>query len=165
MFNYLVKNASKYEFSTLPLEMAPTEKAQYVLLGTQRVLTQEQSADSKAPDILRENNEYDITFVVTVKESPEEGVVCMAYVMLMTSRRDLFPKLTLDWLRKKSPSSSSLSTMNGARKGSLPESEDVEQEKGVSRLILENDLFSLLTLMEEISYVIYIVNHVTSMLF
>lgn len=146
MFNYLVKNASKYEFSTLPLEMAPIEKAQYVLLGTQRVLTQEQSADSKAPDILRENNEYDITFVVTVKESPEEGVVCMGYVMLMTSRRDLFPKLTLDWLRKKSPSSSSLSTMNGVRKGSLPESEDVEQEKGVSRLILENNLFSLLAI-------------------
>lgn len=133
VFNYLVKNAAKYDFSTLYLETAPIGIPQHVLLGTQRVLTLEQNAEPRPSDILRENNEYDITFVVTVKDSPEEGVVCMAYVVLMTSRRDLFPKLTLDWLRKKSPSSSSLSSMNGARKGSLPENGDTEQEK-VSRV-------------------------------
>ncbi|KAL9950647.1 hypothetical protein ACROYT_G043176 [Oculina patagonica] len=61
----------------------------------------------------------------------EEGVVTMEYVVLMTSRRELFPKLTLDLrLRKKSPSSSSLSTMGGARKGSFPEAGEIEQGKG-----------------------------------
>lgn len=135
MFNYLVKNAARYEFSTLPLETVPFKTTHHVLLGTERVLTQERTAETETYDILRDNNEYDITFVVTLKDPPEEGIVNMEFVVLMTSRREIFPKLTLDLrLRKKSPSSSSLSSMNGARKASLPDNGEIEQpDKGESR--------------------------------
>lgn len=132
VFNYLVKNASKYDFSTLPLKKSNTTKSSHVLLGTDRVLTQAGNSLTKTFDILRDNNEYDISFVVSLKGWMEDGVFTMEYVVLMTSRRELFPKLTLDLrLRKKSPSSSSLSTMSGARKGSLPEGGDTEQGKGI----------------------------------
>ena len=108
-----------------------------MLLGTERVLTQERSSETKTYDILRDNNEYDITFVVSLKDSSEEGIVTMDYVVLMTSRRELFPKLTLDVrLRKKSPSSSSLSSMNGARKPSLPDNGEAEQDRGRYKLWL-----------------------------
>ena len=131
MFNYLVKNASFYDFQTLPLESGPFEKTQHLLFGTDRVLTQERYSDKRTYDILRDNNEYDITFVVSPKESSEEGIVNMEYIVLMTSRRELFPKLTLDLhLRKKSPSSSSLSSMNGNRKASLPDNGELEPERG-----------------------------------
>lgn len=131
MFNYLVKNAAKYDFSTLPVETASSKKAHHVLLATERVLTQERTSETKAYDILRDNNEYDITFVVSLKDSSEEGIVNMEYVVLMTSRRDLFPKLTLDLrMRKKSPSSSSLSSMGVPRKGSFLDNGEVEQDKG-----------------------------------
>ena len=131
MFNYLVKNPSKYDFTTLPLKTGPFKKAHHVLLGTDRVLTRGQNADTRSYDILRDNNEYDISFVVSLKESSEEGIVNMEYLVLMTSRRELFPKLTLDMrLRNKSPSSSSLSSMNGARMESFPDNGEVEQERG-----------------------------------
>jgi len=131
VFNYLVKNAAKYDFSTLPVETASSKKAHHVLLATERVLTQERTSETKAYDILRDNNEYDITFVVSLKDSSEEGIVNMEYVVLMTSRRDLFPKLTLDLrMRKKSPSSSSLSSMGVPRKGSFLDNGEVEQDKG-----------------------------------
>lgn len=131
VFNYLVKNASFYDFQTLPLEAGPYEKTQHLLLGTDRILTQEINSDTRTYDVLRDNNEYDITFVVSPKESSEEGIVNMEYIVLMTSRRELFPKLTLDLhLRKKSPSSSSLSSMNGNRKTSLPDNGEVEPERG-----------------------------------
>ena len=131
VFNYLVKNASFYDFQTLPLESGPFEKTQHLLFGTDRVLTQERYSDTRTYDILRDNYEYDITFVVSPKESSEEGIVNTEYIVLMTSRRELFPKLMLDLhLRKKSPSSSSLSTMNGNRKASLPDNGEVEPERG-----------------------------------
>ena len=130
MFNYLVKNATKYDFSTLPLKTANSTTSSHVLLGTDRVLTNERNSGTKTYDILRDNNEYDISFVVSLKDSMEEGVVTMEYVVLMTSRREMFPKLTLDLrLTKKSPSSSSLSTISGVRKESFPEG--MEQEKGI----------------------------------
>ncbi|KAJ7386497.1 KICSTOR complex protein szt2 [Desmophyllum pertusum] len=129
VFNYLVKNATKYDFSTLPLKTANSTNSSHVLLGTDRVLTNERNSGTKTYDILRDNNEYDISFVVSLKDSMEEGVVTMEYVVLMTSRREMFPKLTLDpRLTKKSPSSSSLSTISGVRKESFPEG--MEQEKG-----------------------------------
>lgn len=131
----MVKNAAKYEFSTLSLETAPFQKDGHVLLGTERVLTQEQNAETTCYDILRDNNEYDITFVVTLNsdsDSSADGVVNMDYVVLMTSRRELFPKLTLDLrLTKKSPSSSALSSMYGARK----DSEEMEQDKGEKKTV------------------------------
>lgn len=131
VFNFLVKNASKYDFSTLPLNKANTTKSSHVLLGTDRVLTQAGNSLTKTFDILRDNNEYDISFVVSLKDCMEDGVFTMEYVILMTSRRELFPKLTLDLrLRKKSPSSGSLSTMTGSRKGSLQEGGDTEPGKG-----------------------------------
>lgn len=137
VFNYLVKNATKYEFSTLPLKKSNTTKSSHVLLGTDRVLTQAGISLTKTFDILRDNNEYDISFVVSLKDWMEDGVFTMEYVVLMTSRRELFPKLTLDLkLRKKSPSSSSLSTMSGARKGSLPDGGDMEPGKGIYRVVL-----------------------------
>lgn len=144
VFNYLVKNASKYEFSTLPLKKSNTTKSSHVLLGTDRVLTQAGISLTKTFDILRDNNEYDISFVVSLKDCMEDGVFTMEYVVLMTSRRELFPKLTLDLkLRKKSPSSSSLSTMSGARKGSLPpDGGDMEPGKGINRMVL-NHFFNL----------------------
>ena len=131
VFNYLVKNASNYDLET------KASSSSHVLLGTDLVLTQERTSDTKTFDILRENNEYDISFVVSLKDTmeEEEGVVTMEFIVLMTSRRELFPKLTLDLrLRKKSPSSSSLSTMSGvSRKVPLPESGETEQEKGTAQ--------------------------------
>lgn len=98
---------------------------------------QERNSDTKTFDILRDNNEYDISFVVSLKDSMEEGVVTMEYIVLMTSRRELFPKLTLDLrIRKKSPSSSSLSTMSGVRMGSFPEGGDTEYGKGTTELLI-----------------------------
>ena len=98
---------------------------------------QERHSDTKTFDILRDNNEYDISFVVSLKDSMEEGVVTMEYIVLMTSRRELFPKLTLDLrIRKKSPSSSSLSTMSGVRMGSFPEGGDTEHGKGTTELLI-----------------------------
>lgn len=139
VFNFLVKHASKYDFSTLPLSKANTTKSSHVLLGTDRVLTQAGNSLTKAFDILRDNNEYDISFVVSLKDWLEDGVFTIEYVMLMTSRRELFPKLTLDLrLRKKSPSSGSLSTMTGFRKGSLPEGEDTEPGKGIYWVVLKD---------------------------
>ena len=123
----MVKNAVKYEFSTLPLETAPFQKDRHVLLGTDRVLTQELTEETKTYDILRDSYEYDITFVVTLKDSSEDGVINMEYVVLMTSRRELFPKLDLR-LTKKSPSSSALSSMHGARK----DGEEMEQDRGAN---------------------------------
>ena len=118
----------------MPLETAPFQKDGHVLLGAERVLTQEQNAETKSYDILRDNNEYDITFVVTLdsdSDSSADGVVNMDYVVLITSRRELFPKLTLDLrLTKKSPSSSALSSMHGARK----DSEEMEQDKGEKKI-------------------------------
>lgn len=139
VFNFLVKHASKYDFSTLPLSKANTTKSSHVLLGTDRVLTQAGNSLTKTFDILRDNNEYDISFVVSLKDWLEDGVFTIEYVMLMTSRRELFPKLTLDLrLRKKSPSSGSLSTMTGFRKGSLPEGEDTEPGKGIYWVVLKD---------------------------
>ena len=144
VFNFLVKNASKYEFSTLPLNKNNNTKSSHVLLGTDRVLTQAGNSLTKTFDILRDNNEYDISFVVSLKDWMEDGVFTMEYVMLMTSRRELFPKLTLDLrLRKKSPSSGSLSTMTGSRKGSLQEGGDTETGKGIHWVVLD-DFYMLL---------------------
>ena len=141
----MLKNAANYEFSTLPLETAPFQKDGHVLLGTERVLTQEQNAETKCYDILQDNNEYDITFVVTLNsdsDSSADGVVNMDYVVLMTSRRELFPNLTLDRrLTKKSPSSSALSSMHGARKDSEEMEQDKGEEKNVQRtLVLGEEL-------------------------
>ena len=145
VFNFLVKNASKYDFSTLPLNKANTTKSSHVLLGTDRVLTQAGNSLTKTFDILRDNNEYDISFVVSLKDCMEDGVFTMEYVILMTSRRELFPKLTLDLrLRKKSPSSGSLSTMTGSRKGSLQEGGDTEPGKGIHWVVL-NDFCMVLS--------------------
>lgn len=122
VFNYLVKKASFYEFHTLPEQSTNASE-------TNRVLTH----------ILREYGDYDVSFVLSLKETKEEGVVTMEYIVLMTSRRELFPKLTLDLrLSKKSPSSSSLSTMSSAnRTVDFPENGETEQEIGIGEEVLK----------------------------
>lgn len=114
VFNYLVKNASFYDFSTLPVKTTNASSS-----NTDRVLTH----------ILREYNDYDVSFVLSLKETNEEGVVTLEYIVLMTSRREIFPKLTLDLrLTKKSPSAGSLSTVSsGSRTVGLPEYGETEQ--------------------------------------
>ena len=120
-----------YDFTTLPLEGNNPKKFDHVLLGSERVLKEIRTSDTPTYDILRDSNEYDISFVVSPKDSPEQGVVSLEYLVLMTSRRELFPKLTADLsFSKKSPSSSSLASINGTRKGPLAETEAAEQGKG-----------------------------------
>ena len=127
VFNYLVKKASFYEFHTLPEQTTNASSSE-----TNRVLTH----------ILREYRDYDVSFVLSLKETKEEGVVTMEYIVLMTSRRELFPKLTLDLrLSKKSPSSGSLSTMSSVnRTVDLPENGETEQEIGIGEEVLKRTI-------------------------
>ena len=83
---------------------------------------------------LLENNDYDVTLLVTLKDKYEGGVLHLEYFVLMTSRRELFPKLTADNSIPWTMSSSSFrsSSSSSGKSKSIPESGSVEvaPEKG-----------------------------------
>ncbi|XP_020912267.1 KICSTOR complex protein SZT2 isoform X2 [Exaiptasia diaphana] len=114
VFKYIVKHSSQYDFSTIKVNKINDGDTSFILLGTDQVLFP--SKDSHYYSNLRDNAEYDITMVVTLKNAFEGSVIHLEYFILMTSRRELFPKLSL-----RVPTNPSLGSHgeNGERRGSL----------------------------------------------
>ncbi|XP_048580524.1 KICSTOR complex protein SZT2 isoform X3 [Nematostella vectensis] len=95
VYKYIVANSPRYDFSTIKTSMGPGRQGcDYILLGSDRVLIPPRHTSSPYSSALRD--EYDITLVVYLKNAFEGSVINMEYYILMTSRRELFPKLSLE---------------------------------------------------------------------
>jgi hypothetical protein len=95
VFKYIVKHSTQYDFSTIKVNTLVQGDTNSILLGSDQILTPTRHTDSNLYTNLRDNQEYDITLAVTLKNSFEGSVINMEYYILMTSRRELFPKLSL----------------------------------------------------------------------
>ncbi|XP_031552514.1 KICSTOR complex protein SZT2-like [Actinia tenebrosa] len=95
VFKYIVKHSTEYDFSTIKINTVVPGEVSSILLGSDQILTSSRHADNTLYTHLRDNKEYDITLAVTLKNSFESSVINMEYYILMTSRRELFPKLSL----------------------------------------------------------------------
>lgn len=128
VFKYIEKNASQYDLNAIEMKTLDGTKHEAALLGT---LSHSRISEGRVFQSIVENNEYDITLLVILKDKYEGGVLHLEYFVLMTSRRELFPKLTTENKIRWRLSSSSSSSSSGKAK-SIPESEAVgiSQEKG-----------------------------------
>ena len=97
VFDYLVRNAAQYDLNTLRMQgAAGTSQPEFVVLGSERVLAQVRRSDNRPRGKRLDKHGYDITFVVTLKNAFEASVVALEYFVLMTSQRELYPKLMPD---------------------------------------------------------------------
>ena len=102
VFEYVVHNATQYNLKTLKMKgLGRSARPEYVVLGNEGVFAQARFSENRPRGKLSDNKKYDITFVVSLKDSFEGGVVHLEYFVLMTSRRELYPKLIMDlWQRR-----------------------------------------------------------------